>query len=80
MGEGGLVGMYLNERQVGQLLATPFFSIPFTENSTNYTLYRGRLNVVVQTFRFNVRNFQVNTDFMVQTMLSKLLEIGRAHV
>jgi hypothetical protein len=45
--------MYLTISQVNQLLATPRYTVPFTESVLSYALYRGRYNAEVYTVRFN---------------------------
>lgn len=64
--------MYLTRSQVQTLLNTLFFSTPFTENCIEYSMYRGRKDVIVWTVRFN---FVETVDvFFIVGQLSLLLE------
>lgn len=57
-----LVSMhYLTQGQIDSMLQTPFFTKPVTENVVQYVLYRGRFDVLVHTYRYNLTpNFDVS--------------------
>lgn len=66
--------MYLTEAQLRIVLQNPYFSQPYTENTTNYVFYRGHINAIVHTLRFNVID-SLNEEYMMQTVLTYLMNL-----
>lgn len=64
--------MYLTEPQVNDILNSPFFREPSTETIVRYGLYRGHLNVIVYTYRFNLVNETFNAN-AIRTHLTQSL-------
>jgi len=65
--------MYLTQFEVDAILQHPYFTVPFTEDVTNYILYRGRLHANVLTLRFNItRTF--NETYMLAMCVERVLE------
>jgi hypothetical protein len=64
--------MYLTEDQLEIILQTPYFTVPVTESTVQYSLYRGRFNIRLSTIRFNNT---VDVRFMVQHVMNTLLSM-----
>lgn len=64
--------MYLSSDQVDQLLQDSFFANPVTQNVVQYAFYRGRMDTLVHTLRFNwLKTFDAN--FMREKILQYVL-------
>jgi len=64
--------MFLTETELNAILDNTFFSQPYTIREVHYELYRGHINTVVHTLRFNIIP-QFNEGFIVEILVPYLL-------
>jgi hypothetical protein len=66
--------MWISSEQLPIILKHKWYSAPFTESSTNYVMYHDRMNVDVYTLRFNLYSPTFSEDWMLDTLLSKVMD------